>query len=267
MEEKELIKSCIEGNKNSLEKLINSIQPLVFNLALRFLWNRMDAEDASQEVLIKIITNLSKYDGRSKFSTWTYRVTVNHLLNLKKTVLEEKLTSSFHTFSSELKTSNDPIDYDLPDRNLLELEIKIGCTMAMMQCLDRDLRIAFILGSVLKIKSNVASTILNITPDNFRKRVELSRKLIGEFLEINCGVYNPYNSCKCNNKIKSGISCGRINKNNLNFADKMEGYVNEMNEIESITGIYQNHGTFKSNIDFVAQLNNIIATKAIINDN
>lgn len=111
----------------------------------------------------------------------------------------------------------------------------------MMQCLDRDLRIAFILGSVLKIKSNVASTILNITSVNFRKRVELSRRLIGAFLEKNCGVYNPYNTCRCNNKIKAGLQCGRINRTNLNFADKMDEYISEMDEI--------------------------IATKQIINDN
>ena len=58
MEEKELIKSCIDGNKQSFNELINSVQPLVFNLSMRFLWNRMDAEDATQEILIKIISEL-----------------------------------------------------------------------------------------------------------------------------------------------------------------------------------------------------------------
>ena len=53
MEEK-LIKSCLVGNKKSLEKLIKSIDDLVYNLSLRFLWNKADAEDATQEILIKI---------------------------------------------------------------------------------------------------------------------------------------------------------------------------------------------------------------------
>lgn len=53
MEENELIKSCLDGNKQSLEKLISSIQGLVFNLSLRFLWNRLDAEDATQEIFNK----------------------------------------------------------------------------------------------------------------------------------------------------------------------------------------------------------------------
>lgn len=266
MEEKELIKSCIDGNKQSFEKLINSIQPLVFNLSLRFLWNRMDAEDATQEILIKVITNLSKFNGRSKFNTYVYRVATNYLINLKQTNLEKTLTS-FEVFADDLKAIKEPTSYDLPDKNILEKEMKTGCTLAMLQCLDRDLRIAFILGSILKIKSNVASNIVNTTPENFRKRLELSRKRIGEFLNSNCGIYNPNNNCRCNKRINSAISCGRIIKSRLNFVDNIEKYNEEMEELNSLSGIYQNHGTFKNDLDFMEKLNKIILTTKIINDN
>lgn len=266
MEERELIASCLEGNKQSLEKLIHSLQSLVFNLSLRFLWNRMDAEDATQEILVKIITNLSKYDGRSKFTTWAYRVATNYLINLKQTTLEKTLTS-FDVFAEDLATFKGAVDYDLPDKNLLEKELKTGCTLAMLQCLNRDLRIAFILGSVLKIKSTVAAEITNTTPENFRKRLELSRKRIGAFLSAHCGVYNPHNSCACHKRIHTALACGQIEKNNLNFADKIELYNEEMEEIDSLTGIYQNHGVFKSNTAFAVQLGEMIATKRIINDN
>lgn len=265
MEEKELIKSCIEGNKQSFEKLINQIQPLIFNLSLRFLWNRMDAEDATQEILIRVITNLSKFNGRSKFNTWTYRVATNYLINIKQTNLEKTLTS-FDVFAADLNKIKEPTNYELPDRDLLDKEMKTGCTMAMLQCLDRDLRIAFILGSILKIKSNVASNITNTSPENFRKRLELSRKHIGDFLNSNCGVYNPYNNCRCNKRINSSISCGRIVIDKLNFVSKIESYNEEMEELNSLSGIYQNHGIFKSEKDFMLQLNNIVLTKRIIND-
>ena len=264
MEENKLIKSCIEGNKQSFEKLINLIQPLVFNLSLRFLWNRMDAEDATQEILIKIITNLSKFNGRSKFRTWTYRVSTNYLINLKQTNLE-KTSISFNSFSNELNSIKEPVSYDFPDKNLLEKEMKTGCTLAMLQCLNRDLRIAFILGSILKIKSNVACEIIETSPENFRKRLEKSRKLIRSFLNSNCGVYKPENKCRCNKRIKPAIACGRIAKSNLNFVDNIETYNDEMEELNSMTGIYKNHGTFKSKSDFFEQLNRILKTKKIIN--
>lgn len=263
MEENELIKSCIEGNKQSFEKLISSIQPLVFNVSLRFLWNRMDAEDATQEILIKIITNLSKFDGRSKFRTWIYRVSTNYLINLKKTNLE-KTSLSFNNFSNELNSLKEPINYELPDKNLLEKEMKTGCTLAMLQCLNRDLRIVFILGSILKIKSNVACEIVETSPENFRKRLEKARKLIRTFLDSNCGVYKLENKCRCNKRIKPAIACGRIVKNNLNFVDNIEAYNDEMEELNSMTGIYKNHGAFKSKSDFLEKLNRKLMTKKII---
>lgn len=244
--EEQLIKDSLAGNKKSLEKLIKSIEGLVYNLSLRFLWNKADAEDSTQEILIKIITNLSKFNGKSKFDTWVYRVSTNYLINLKKSTFE-KHPMSFSSFSEELNIIKEPVSYDLPDKYLLEKEMKTGCTLAMLQCLSRDLRIVFILGSVLKIKSNIGSEILEITPDNFRKRLEKSRKLIDSFMNSNCGVYNPKNSCRCNNKINKALACKRIVKNNLSFVSDVKVYNDEMEELNSMTGIYENHGKFNEN--------------------
>lgn len=266
MEEQELIKSCLEGNKKSLEKLINSVQPLLFNLSLRFLWNRMDAEDATQEILIKIVTNLSKFDGRSKFNTWAYRVATNYLINQKQTKIETVLTS-FDIYAEDLRNFKAPMEYNLPDKMLLEKEMKVSCTLAMLQCLSRELRLTFILGSILKLNSKIGSEVSETTPENFRKRLEQSRKILSNFLNGNCGVYNPANNCRCSKRINTALSCGRIEKTKLNFADKIESYNSEMEELCSLSGIYQNHGRFKSNSNFIAQLNKMLATKGIIRDN
>ena len=198
--ENQLIIESLNGNKKSLEKLIKSIDGYVYNLSIRFLWNKSDAEDATQEILIKVITNLGKFEEKSKFNTWVYRIAVNYLVNLKRKTSFEKTPISFSKFSKDLSNIKEPVSYDAPDKDLLDKEMKTGCTLAMLQCLDRELRMVFILGSVLKIKSNIASEILGITPANFRKRLEKSRKLIGSFLGSNCGVYNPKNKCRCKRK-------------------------------------------------------------------
>tara|TARA_R110000765_G_scaffold426726_1_gene543780 strand:+ start:3317 stop:4117 length:801 start_codon:yes stop_codon:yes gene_type:complete len=262
--EEQLIKDSLAGNKKSLEKLIKSIEGLVYNLSLRFLWNKADAEDATQEILIKIITNLSKFNGKSKLDTWIYRVSTNYLINLKKSTFE-KHPMSFSSFSEELNMIKEPVSYDLPDKYLLEKEMKTGCTLAMLQCLSRDLRIVFILGSVLKIKSNISSEILEITPANFRKRLEKSRKLIDSFMNSNCGVYNPKNPCRCNSKINKALACKRIVKNDLSFVSDVEVYKDEMEELNSMTGIYENHGKFKSKSNFYNEITEIVMNKRIIN--
>lgn len=267
MNDKELIEACLNGNKQSLEKLIVSIQDLVYNLSIRFLWNPMDAEDATQEILIKIITNLSKYDGKSQFKTWSYRVATNYLLQQKKQTTFEKTLISFDSFSTEIKSTKEPVSYELPDRKILEKEMKTGCTLAMLQCLTKDLRIVFILGSVLKIKSNIACEIVGISPENFRKRLQKARKLIGSFLDFNCGVYNSNNKCRCNKRINIALGNGIIVKNDLKFVDTIETYNEEMEELNSMTGIYQNHGNFSSKVDFLNQLNQVISTKKIFKYN
>lgn len=266
MNEQELIEKCLNGDKKCLENLINSVQGLIFNLSIRFLWNRADAEDATQEILIKILTNLSKFKGQSKFQTWAYRIAINYLINLKKTEVENALTS-FDIYSDDLKVYKAPIEYDLPDKELLEKEMKISCTLAMLQCLNRELRVTFILGSILKIKSNIGAEITNTTPENFRKRLEQSRKILSRFLNNNCGVYNPANSCRCSKRINTAIVCGRMEKNSLNYADKIDFYNEEMEELSSLSGIYQNHGSFKTSIDFITQVNQLISSKKIITDN
>lgn len=266
MDEQELIKKCLEGDKKSLEQIIHSVQGLIFNLSLRFLLNRMDAEDATQEILLKIVTNLSKFNGQSQFQTWAYRVATNYLINQKQTKVETVLTS-FDVYADDLQTYKAPIEYDLPDKILLEREMKVGCTLAMLQCLNREQRLTFILGSILKINSKIGSAISDTTPENFRKRLEQSRKILANFLAGNCGIYNPANKCRCGNRINTALACGRIHKNSLSYVDKIETYNDEMEELCSLEGIYQNHGNFKSNIDFVQQLNEIIATKQIITDN
>ena len=266
MDEQELIKKSLEGDKKSLEQLINSVQGLIFNLSLRFLWNRMDAEDATQEILLKIVTNLSKFNGQSKFQTWAYRVATNYLINQKQTKIETVLTS-FDIYADDLKIYKASLEYNLPDKALLEKEMKVSCTLAMLQCLNREQRLNFILGSVLKINSKIGSKISDTTPENFRKRLEQSRKILANFLNGNCGVYNPKNKCRCSNRINTAIACGRMQKGSLNYADKIETYNEEMEELCSLEGIYQNHGGFKSEINFVQRLNEMIATKQIVNDN
>lgn len=263
MNEEELINKALNGERKSLEQLIDSVKGSIFNMALRFLYSREDAEDATQEILIKVVTNLSRFKSKSKFKTWTYRIATNYLINLKKTKVEQTIIS-FDYYANDLKTFSQPKDYNLPDKNLLEKEMKSSCTLAMLQCLNREHRIAFILGSILKIKSNIGAEITNTSPSNFRKRLEKSRKLLGNFMNSNCGVYNPKNNCRCNARVNTAIKCGRVNKDNLQFVNQMEPYNREMEELHSLSRIYQNHGSFESKSSFNTQLNQLIASKKIM---
>lgn len=260
-----IVTKILAGDKKALKELVQDIQKNIYNLSLRFLWTKEDAEDATQEILVKVITNLAKFEGNSKFTTWVYRIAVNHLLNLRKNKLERQL--SFSVFGEDLINGLQSHSYDLPDQNLLAEEIKIGCTLGMLLCLDRDLRIAYILGEVFGLKSSEAGDILGITAENFRKRLSSARIELRDFMSSYCGLTNKANACRCNKRINYGILTGRVKKNNLNFvsADTLANSKTEMEKLYSSSAIFKSHPTFiikeeKSNeiLNIVGNLKDIL---------
>ncbi len=263
MEEQELVKKALKGNRKSLEILINSVKDQVYNIALRFLYNREDAEDATQEILVKVVTNLNSFKGKSKFKTWTFRIATNYLINLKKTRIEAT-SISFEMYGEDLKQYKAAKEYNLPDKEILENELKSSCTTAMLQCLNREHRVAFILGAILKVKSASGAEITGTTPENFRKRLQKSRRLLGNFMESNCGIYNPSNPCRCANRINTALKDARIQRDYLQFSKKVDIYNEEMEELHSLAAIYRNQGMFESKNDFTKQINELISTKRIL---
>ena len=80
----DMIPKATAGDKKALETVLASVQDMVFNLSLRMLGTFPDAEDASQDILLKIMTHLSSFKGESSFSTWVFSIAANHLKNYQK---------------------------------------------------------------------------------------------------------------------------------------------------------------------------------------
>src|SRR6201981_2347913 len=83
-DDQNLVMRARSGDRAALEDLVQRHQGWIYNLAVRMLYHPQDAEDATQEILIKILTRLSSFEGRSSFRTWLYRIVVNHVLNMKR---------------------------------------------------------------------------------------------------------------------------------------------------------------------------------------
>ena len=98
---KMLVSIAKEGDKKALEELVLQIQDKIYGLALRMLYDPSDAEDASQEILLKIVTHLGTFRGESSFSTWMYRVAANHLLTMRRH-RAERTALSFEEYEESL---------------------------------------------------------------------------------------------------------------------------------------------------------------------
>ncbi len=215
----------------SLDVLLRRHQPWIFNLALRMVWRRVVAEDATQEILLKAVTHLAQFESRSKFSTWLYRIAVNHLLNIRKSEMEAKGM----TFSDLGRSLDACEDSDLPDESSLPIdhgllveEAKLGCITAMLMCLDRRQRLAFILGEVFGVKSETGAEIMAITADNFRQLLVRARRDLYEFMNHKCGLVNTRNPCRCTKKAGAFMRHGWLDPRHRQFTANRLATVREV---------------------------------------
>jgi DNA-directed RNA polymerase specialized sigma24 family protein len=88
-EDRALVARAASGDREALHEVVQRHQPWIHNIAVRMLAHPQDAEDATQEILIKALTRLASFEGRSRFRTWLYRIVVNHVLNMKRGRREE----------------------------------------------------------------------------------------------------------------------------------------------------------------------------------
>ena len=205
------------GDRAALESVLRGVQNDVYNLALRFLWHPQDAEDATQEILVRVLTGLGGFRGESAFRTWVYRVACNALLAARKRGMEQQ-PLSFDAFAEDLEHGlADRADDDVENQLLLE-EVKIGCTLAMLLCLDRERRIAYIVGEILELDHNEAAEVLEVSPDVFRKRLSQARAAIVSFMQSRCGLVEPANACRCRKRVDTAVALGRIDPAKLLFA-------------------------------------------------
>ena len=236
MDINKLISKAINGDKIALEAIITSIQDNIYYLSLRMLANPDDAKDATQDILIKIITNLSSFKFKSQFNTWVYRIASNHLIYEKK-IINKNLGLTFDSFKADLEQELQEPDSlrDNPDYQVMLNELRIKCTMAMMLCLELPHRMAYILGDILEMEHNEASTILSISKDNFRKQLSRARTKVTQFTEKSCGLINNCAKCSCDKKLTAAINHKRINPASLTLANKSNKNYTEIKEALSAT--------------------------------
>jgi RNA polymerase sigma factor (sigma-70 family) len=219
--DKILVMRAQSGDREALEELVRRHHSWVYNIAARMLFHPQDGEDATQEILLKAVTRLSSFEGRSSFRTWLYRIAINHLLNMKRSRAEEAATS-FRVYGDALDNTPDAELPDArsvsPDVKLLVKEAMIACTSGMVLCLDRPQRLAYILGEILAVTDIVAAEVLELTPENFRQRLARARRDLHNFMNDKCGLVNRENPCRCARKTRGFIQAGHVDPDNLVFA-------------------------------------------------
>jgi RNA polymerase sigma factor (sigma-70 family) len=269
LEERELVRCAQAGHREALERLITRHQGWIYNIALRMVYLPEDAEDATQEILVKVITKLSTFEGRSRFSTWLYRLVVNHVLNLKRG-RAEGVGWTFRRYGDSLDATP---DMDLPDPNTVPADVKllvdearIGCTTGMLLCLDREQRLVYVLGEIFGVTDAVGAQLLELSRPNFRQKLTRARRDLHSFMEGQCGLVNAANPCRCAKKTQGFAQAGYLDPEKLLFArdrvtrvrEVAEKKCDELDALDVAYGEIHRDHPFLEPPDFVAALRSLI---------
>ncbi|MVU80145.1 sigma-70 family RNA polymerase sigma factor [Nocardia sp. ET3-3] len=216
--DRELVARAVAGDRDAVSAIVRLLQDPIYRLALRMVWRPADAEDATQEILLRAVGHLDSFRGEARLTTWAYRIGVNYLLNLERRTPQEARQLSLDEYGEGLKDGLAEEDYRGPEAALLTRETRLNCTQAMLQCLSRDERVAYVLSDVFEVSSDEAAWIVGATSAAYRKRVERAKKRLGSFLQSTCGLANPEAFCRCSRRVGKAIELGRVDPRRPAFA-------------------------------------------------
>lgn len=251
----ERVREARSGNREALELIVQHIQAPIYRMAFRMLGLPEDAEDAAQEILIKVVTHLGDFRGDSAFLTWVYRIAGNHLINTRKRRME-RLGIDFELWEklAHVDVAAPGVDsFPEAEKGLLIQEVRIGCMQGLLMSLDRGHRMAVILGEIFEVTSQEGAFILDITPAAFRQRLSRGRRQIQAFLSRNCSLVTAQGACRCEEQVARDIATGWIDPENLRLAHHVDPPevqkrvlqgLSEMDELRRVTYLLRDYPAF-----------------------
>ena len=165
MNESEIIKNILEGNRNAYQILVERYQTMVFHTCLGFVHNKEDADDLTQEVFIQAYLSLKTFKGEASFSTWLYRIAINASLNKVRRSSRYNFLQRFDILfgsGKESDTIHPDMDSDDPEKILLRNEQREWVQKALNSLPEKQ-RSALVLSKYEDLPQKEIAEIMNTT--------------------------------------------------------------------------------------------------------
>jgi len=165
-----LVAAAQQGDKRAMNTLLESEYDRIYSVCRRIMGNDADAADGCQEALLAIVRGISRFDNRSKFSTWAYRVATNACLDEIRRRKRRPLPSD-HV--ADVAVSTQSHDAQTTDRMVLR---------AALDRLAEDFRLPLVLRDIVGCDYNEIAELLDIPPGTVRSRIARGRKYLSTAL-------------------------------------------------------------------------------------
>lgn len=182
MNETEIVERAKQGDQSAFSELVNAYSERIYNLGLRILRKKEDAEDILQETFLTVIQKIDTFDGRSSFFTWIYRIATNAaLMKLRKKKPQYVDLPDNPDFQENIESK---VFIDWSQDASLDVQNK-EVRKILNDAIDELAEIyktVFILRDIEQLSIKETSKILNITEENVKIRLRRARQYLRDKL-------------------------------------------------------------------------------------
>lgn len=189
--DEELVAAYLKGTKAAFEEIVRRYEDRLYRLSFRMLGNHHDALDAVQEILVKLMAALPKFQGRSRFGTWLYRLAANTCLDIRRkrgrTAAESlEATLEFSPATSLAILDDEPADN--PD-TYIEQQYRENVVRAALDKLPESQRRLLELRDLEDLSNSQVADLLGIEVGALKARLHRARQALKRVLDA--GVQVP----------------------------------------------------------------------------
>ncbi len=183
-DEAHLVKMAKTGDKWAIAEIVSRESGRVYNLALKLLRNKEDAEDVLQETFLIFMNKVQSYRGESSLSTWLFRVTTNVALSKMraKELIDKDI--SIHDPDFESLKGYEIRNWPNHPENEMDKKAFSDCLTKALNRLSEDYRVVFVLRDLEGMSTKETSKILGISISNVKVRLMRARLLLRDQLAI-----------------------------------------------------------------------------------
>lgn len=180
MNEQEIIESAKNGNRQSMAELVKSYEKTVYNFSFKICRDPERAENTMQETFLSMVKSLHQFDGKSKLSTWLYRIVANHCL-----MEARKRKHNFYSIDDDdsLYDNNYAADWDTLPTNIVENSELRNILDDAIEKLSPEYRIVFMLRDIEGLSTEETGKITELSVPAVKSRLHRARAFLRK--EIN----------------------------------------------------------------------------------
>ena len=184
----DLLARLQSGDEQALADLADAYSSKIFQLAFRYLRNKEDAEEVTQDVLFKVYRKVSEFRGDAALSSWIYRITFNAAMSrlrsgpYQRAQEEQRLASATERDDVDPQPRHEPVDWsELADEQLFKSQLRQRLNRAIL-ALPAIYRAPVMLRDIQGLSTEEASAVLHVKDQTLKSRLHRGRLMLRERL-------------------------------------------------------------------------------------